>query len=268
MRQPVSGVVLASSFDVPPGVAIGDAMYCMVSYRMEPWNAGAYAVWPESEDDELAGDYGFFFNTGNVNDSSGHYVEISRYGFLHDGRSSYSWSSRDGIVSVSYVFIPQPNLEIFPQAGLDSLLTLRLGYNGDGSTPALTGDTVSWYDPPSGPFYANPALSPAVWLTRVYAYADDSNSTVLCGAPLVEDAKPYLELITAGEYAGYWRLLLTSTPNPASGTLPPVEEPSWYAPGWVVHGLGLPPLRNAQRDDNRGHQRTSRQLSNRNAAYL
>jgi hypothetical protein len=28
------------------------------------------------------------------------------------------------------------------------------------------------------------------------------------------------------------------------------------------------PLRNAQRDDNRGHQRTSRLLSNRNAAYL
>jgi hypothetical protein len=31
---------------------------------------------------------------------------------------------------------------------------------------------------------------------------------------------------------------------------------------------GLPPLRNTQRDDARGNQRTSRQLSNRNAAYL
>jgi hypothetical protein len=72
--------------------------------------------------------------------------------------------------------------------------------------------------------------------------------------------------------AGTLAISVVMNPN---GMERPVWDtpPSSYENGYTIAAVwtecgGLPPLRNIQRDDVRGGQTTSRQLSNRNAAYI
>lgn len=75
-------------------------------------------------------------------------------------------------------------------------------------------------------------------------------------------------------YLALGRLAIAVTMN-LNGMQRPVDPaPASYENGYVLSALWtdcgglLPPLRNSQRDDLRNNQRTSRQLSIRNAAYL
>jgi hypothetical protein len=173
---------------------------------------------------------------------------------LHDGRSEYVWPDSPGTL-VAAVFIS--NVDGAYHDGLGSYDTYGSKVetidpvSEPGSTDPMRWGEIQLYpdeEPRAGSLFV------AQWSAR-----NAITSTVTIGAEVM-DATAYYE-DTGSDF-----LMTYTRAWPGAGSDP--FNPPWRTDGWVVARTGLPPLRNAQRDDARGNQRTSRQLSNRNAAYL
>jgi hypothetical protein len=174
--------------------------------------------------------------------------------YLHDGRSEYVWPDSPGTL-VAAVFV----------RGVDAA---HHEADNDYSTYAAQvrerewrptfgdADPMRWdtIQTPEGVPRDSRSLLIANWSARSVG-----TSTVTIGTDVVAAIGFYEDDL------GSFRITYTKA-WPGDGAADPVRQ--WRTHGWIVELAGLPPLRNAQRDDNRGNQRTSRQLSNRNAAYL
>lgn len=274
-RLPIYGSVAGPVLPVPAGVQTGDALVTMVVYKGGP---SGFVTHPAG----LGATRYVFYDTGD----DGHFAEYSEaviFGraYAHDGRSEYVWTDVDhpDDFTIHYCFVPDPNIARYPTTvgGDDALLITQTSatMGAEVDDGHYTADVLRWdggYDPDTGPLegplFDEPS-SPSVWVVKFWS-SQTAGNTAAIGGVLVEDGKTAITC-PASITPGYCEYQASSIPNPATGPFSTDVSVWWETTGIVIHSCnrpGLPPLRNAQRDDLRNTQRTSRQLSIRNAAYL
>jgi hypothetical protein len=227
-----SGTGTGGTFTVPAGVPTGAVLYCVLNVPV-----GEFA-------NEPAGLEAWSTDAYNFTVGGDEYV-VQYEGFVHDGRSAYTWASTPSGV-VKYVFVRQGDLAD------NEGVTFAYSYPGE-QYPGSGRDPMEWgFIASGGAVPARSNLLVGYWSAR-----DQAGSSVLFGI-VTEDA--VLTAVGADYRVGN----TLAWPGNNSNAV----EYDWTTNGFVIPVADVPRLRQRQRDDLRQRQADSRQLTARQRGYF